>query len=122
MELSAGHALEMTVPKELREKHPEIRAIIGGKLHPHLAKWTHPLVADALVQASLARLEKDPNLQSISLAPDDGATWDESEDSNFDAGDFDPNGVDLRFFGRFHAFGGDPFGATRSRVFELGIF
>lgn len=90
MELQAGHALEMMVPKELREKHPEIRAMIGGKPHPHFVKWTHPLVADAVVQASLAQLEKDPNLQSISLAPDDGATWDESDDTKFDAGDFDP--------------------------------
>lgn len=88
--LTAGHALEYTVPKELRKKHPEIRAIIGGKPHEHLVKWTHPLVAQALADAALETLKKDPTTPSISLSPDDGATWDESDDAKFDAGDFDP--------------------------------
>ena len=90
MELSAGHALEHTVPKALREQHPEIRAIIGGKPHPHWIKWTHPLVAESITKALLAKLEKEPALKSLSLSPDDGATWDESDDTQFDAGDFDP--------------------------------
>lgn len=91
MELSAGHALEFTVPKELRESHPEIRAMIGGKPHPHLIKWTHPLVADAISSAALAQFEKNPDLHTFSLSPDDGATWDESDDRKYDAGDFDPS-------------------------------
>lgn len=90
MELSAGHALEFTVPKALRESNPEIRAIIGGKPHPHLVKWTHPLVADAITKASLEALDKDPELRTLSLSPDDGSTWDESDDAKLDAGDFDP--------------------------------
>src|SRR5262249_18784781 len=53
MELAAGHALEFTVPKELRKTHPEIRAVIKGKPHPHLVKWTHPLVAKAITDACL---------------------------------------------------------------------
>ena len=89
MELSAGHALEFTVPKELRQQHPEIRAIIGGKPHDHFVKWTHPLVAKAISDALLAQLEKDPQIKTFSLSPDDGATWDESDDTKFDAGDFD---------------------------------
>lgn len=91
MELSAGHALEFAVPKELREQHPEIRAIIDGKPHQHWVKWTHPLVAEAITKKLLDDLAKNPETKSLSLSPDDGATWDESDDTKFDAGDFDPS-------------------------------
>jgi len=87
--LSAGHALEATVPKKLREEHPEIRAIINGKPHPQRVKWTHPLVAQAIAQARLAQLKKDPSIQSFSLSPSDGIGWDESDDTKYDTGDFD---------------------------------
>jgi hypothetical protein len=90
MELAAGHALEGTVPKKLREEHPEIRAIIGGKPHPRKVKWTHPLVATGIADELLARLEKDPNIPTFSLSPDDGIGWDESDDTKHDTGDFDP--------------------------------
>src|SRR5947199_187341 len=40
MLLQAGHALEYTVPKELRQSKPAIRAVIGGKPHDHFVKWT----------------------------------------------------------------------------------
>ncbi len=90
MELSAGHNLEFCVPKELRGQHPEIKAIIGGKPHPHWVKWTHPLVAEAITKKLLDDLAKTPETKSLSLSPDDGATWDESDDAKFDAGDFDP--------------------------------
>ncbi len=89
-ELAAGHALEFTVPKELRKTNPEIRAIIGGKPHDHLVKWTHPLVADAIANVHLETLKKEPQTFSFSLSPDDGMSWDESDDKKFDAGDFDP--------------------------------
>ncbi len=88
--LAAGHALENTVPKALRETHPEIRAQIAGKPHPHLVKWTHPLVAKAVADSILAGLAKEPLTPSFSLSPDDGAVWDESDDTKYDAGDFDP--------------------------------
>ena len=91
MELSAGHALEFAVPKELRTQHPEIKAIIGGKPHDHYVKWTHPLVAEAITKTLLDMLAKDPEMKTLSLSPDDGATWDESDDTKFDAGDFDPS-------------------------------
>lgn len=91
MALAAGHALEFTVPKELRKSHPEIRAIIKGKPDEHRVKWTHPLVAKAIADACLEQLKKDPNLHTFSLSPDDGASWDESDDTKFDAGDFDPS-------------------------------
>ncbi len=90
MELSAGHALEGTVPKKLRDDHPEIRAIIGGKPHPRKVKWTHPLVAKSIADEFLARLEKDPTIPAFSLSPDDGIGWDESDDTKHDTGDFDP--------------------------------
>jgi hypothetical protein len=90
MELAAGHALEFTVPKELRESNPEIRAVIDGKPHEHKVKWTHPLVARAIADAHLAQLQKDPGIRTFSLSPDDGIGWDESDDAKHDAGDFDP--------------------------------
>lgn len=89
MLLNAGHALESWVPNELRKEHPEIRAIIKGQQNERLVKWTHPLVAEAISNAILASLEKDPTQLSFSLSPDDGATWDESDDAKYDAGDFD---------------------------------
>lgn len=89
MELAAGHALEFTVPKELRKTNPEIRAIINGKPHDHFVKWTHPLVAKSISDACLAQLAKDPETHTFSLSPDDGNTWDESDDAKHDAGDFD---------------------------------
>jgi hypothetical protein len=90
MALAAGHALEFTVPKELRKSHPEIRAIIGGKPHDHFVKWTHPLVARAISDSIIASLKKDPTQNTFSLSPDDGVSWDESDDRKYDAGDFDP--------------------------------
>lgn len=90
MELSAGHALEGTVPKTLREEHPEIRAIIGGKPHARKVKWTHPLVAQGIADELLKRLEKNSQIPTFSLSPDDGIGWDESDDTKHDTGDFDP--------------------------------
>lgn len=91
MELAAGHALEMTVPKELRKTNPEIRAIVDGKADEHRVKWTHPRVAQAISDTLLAQLKKDPSINSFSLSPDDGLGWDESDDAKLDAGDFDPS-------------------------------
>lgn len=90
MLLSAGHNIEHAVSKELRAKHPDIRAIIGGKPHPHWLKWTHPRVADALVESCFKAVQQNPQLKTYSLSPDDGMTWDESDDAKYDAGDFDP--------------------------------
>jgi len=90
MELSAGHALEYIITKEMRQEHPEIRAMVGGKPHEQRIKWTHPLVVKAITDACLAQLRKDPQLHTLSLSPDDGVNWDESDDAKFDAGDFDP--------------------------------
>jgi hypothetical protein len=89
LEINAGHALESMVPEKLRETNPEIRAIIKGQPHKHLVQWTHPLVADAIAANVLERLAKNPELKSVSLSPSDGAEWDESGDTKYDAGDFD---------------------------------
>ena len=87
--LSAGHALEMYVTKEDRDAHPDWRAEIGGKPHPHRLKWSSPALADSLGDKLLALHAKDPQ-PSYSLSPDDGNDWDESkQDKALDAGDFD---------------------------------
>jgi sugar lactone lactonase YvrE len=88
--LSAGHALEMYVSAEDRQKHPEWRAEIGGKPDPHRLRWSSPTLADFLADKILGQHAKDPH-PSYSLSPDDGATWDESKDDKaIDAADFDP--------------------------------
>ena len=89
MQLAAGHALEGTVPKALRETNPQIRAIIKGEPHRRKVKWTHPLVAKSIADVHLSRLEKDPTIPTFSLSPDDGIGWDESDDTKYDTGDFD---------------------------------
>jgi hypothetical protein len=88
--LSAGHALEFYLTKEDRAKHPEWRAVIGGKPHPHRLKWSSPTLASFLADKILAQHARDPQ-PSYSLSPDDGIDWDESKDDRaLDAGDFDP--------------------------------
>jgi hypothetical protein len=89
MELAAGHALEFIITKEMRQTHPEIRAIVNGKPDEHRIKWTHPFVAQAIADSCLEQIKKDPALHSFSLSPDDGLGWDESDDAKFDAADFD---------------------------------
>jgi hypothetical protein len=90
MLLNAGHALEFYITKEFRQQHPEVKAIIKGQPHDHLIKWTHPLIAQSISENILSQLAKDPSINSFSVSPDDGATWDESDDAQHDAGDFDP--------------------------------
>ncbi len=90
MLINAGHAIEHYITKDFRKEHPEVKAIIKGQPHEHLIKWTHPLIAQSITETILGQLAKDPTLNSFSLSPDDGATWDESDDAKYDAGDFDP--------------------------------
>ncbi len=87
--IEAGHALEYYVSPEQREANPDWRAIIGGKPHATRLKWSHPGVQNAVADAVIKRL--DAHYQpSISLSPDDGSSFDESDDKAWDAGDFDP--------------------------------
>ncbi|MFO0806773.1 MAG: DUF4838 domain-containing protein [Gemmataceae bacterium] len=87
--LSAGHALEMYVSKEDREKHPDWRATIGGKPSPHRLQWSNAGLANFLGDKLLAMHATDPQ-PSYSISPDDGADWDESpQDKALDADDWD---------------------------------
>lgn len=87
--LSAGHALEYYISKEQLEQHPEWRAIVNGQPHSFRLKWTLPEVANAIADVILARLDNS-YAHSVSLSPDDGLGWDESVDTKFDPGDWDP--------------------------------
>lgn len=87
--IAAGHALERYVSEEQREQHPEWRAIINGKPDKVRLKWSHPGVQQAVADAIIARLDKQ-YVPSISLSPEDGASFDESDDTKWDAGDMDP--------------------------------
>ena len=87
-EISATHALEFYISKEQREAHPEWRAIIGGKPHAVRLKWSNTGVQQAVADAVIAQLDKQYT-PSISLSPDDGGSFDESDDKAWDAGDYD---------------------------------
>lgn len=92
--ISAGHNLEMLVTAKQRAEHPEWRAIVNGQPHAVRLKWSNPGVQQAVVDAIIAQFEaqhapRDATI-SVSLSPDDGADFDESDDKAWDAGDFDP--------------------------------
>lgn len=87
--INAGHALEGYISQELREEHPEWRGISGGKPHRRRLKWSKPGVAEALADGVIARLDRTPGKLSISLSPDDGMSYDETDDKKLDAGDWD---------------------------------
>ena len=87
--LNAGHALEMYLDAKDREAHPEWKAIIGGKPHAHRLKWSSEGVANAIADKIIAQLDASYT-PSVSLSPDDGADFDESEeDRKLDSGEFD---------------------------------
>lgn len=86
--IQASHALEGYVTEEQRQQHPEWRAIIDGKPHKTRLKWSIPAVADAIADAIIAKLDKN-YVPSVSLSPDDGASFDETEDRALDADDWD---------------------------------
>jgi hypothetical protein len=87
--IAAGHALEHYVTKEQREQHPEWRAIINGKTSNVRLKWSNLGVQQAVADAIIAALDKH-YVPSISLSPEDGASFDESDDTQWDAGVYDP--------------------------------
>ncbi len=89
MRLAAGHTIEHTFPNELREKHPEVKAVINGQPHNTKIKWTHPIVTQFFIDTYRERLANDPTITTFSLSPMDGIGWDEEYDTQYDAGDFD---------------------------------
>lgn len=89
VQLSAGHALEGYIGQDVREQHPDWRAVSGGKPAHRRLKWSKPGVAEALADGIIARLDKTVGTQSISLSPDDGMGYDETDDKTLDAGDWD---------------------------------
>jgi hypothetical protein len=87
--ISAGHALEHYVTDEQRKEHPEWRAIINGQPNALRLKWSNPGVQQAVADAIIAQLDKH-YVPSISLSPEDGGDFDQSDDTKWDAGDYDP--------------------------------
>lgn len=89
--LDAGHALELRYVTDAdRKKHPEWKATIKGKPHPSRLKWSSPALADHIADRILT-LHAEDGAPSYSIAPDDGAEFDDSTaDRALDAADFDP--------------------------------
>jgi hypothetical protein len=94
LQIQAGHNLENFVTEEQRAQHPEWRAIINGQPHPRRLKWSQPGVQQAAADAIIARLKAQQvptnATVSVSLSPDDGAEFDETDDRAWDANDWDP--------------------------------
>lgn len=88
-QLQAGHALERYITEDQRKQHLEWRAIINDQPHPVRLRWSNPEVQNAVADAIIAKLDKD-YVPSVSLSPEDGAEFDESDDKAWDAGDWDP--------------------------------
>ncbi len=89
MPLAASHALEDYLRDDLKD-HPDWVAVIKGKPHPPAIKWSKPEVANAIADKLIAAFDNGTYKWSASLSPDDGINFDESEDTKFDAGDWDP--------------------------------
>jgi len=87
--IHAGHALEGYVSQELRQQQPEWRAVRGGKPQHRRLKWSRPGVAEALADGIIAHLDRYSGRMSVSLSPDDGMGYDETDDKELDAGDWD---------------------------------
>jgi len=98
LSLSAGHALEVHsgdqygyLTKQQLEANPDWNAMIGGKrsLNGRFC-WGNPEVSAAVAESIIARLDKNYT-PTISLSPEDGATFCECPlDKALDAGDWDP--------------------------------
>ena len=86
--VKAEHALEEYITKEQRKEHPDWIAEIDGQPHKTRLKWSNPEVSDAIAEAIITKLDK--NYQpSVSLSPDDGSAFDQTDDTAWDAGDWD---------------------------------
>lgn len=91
MQLSASHALDSYISKDLLDKHPDWVAVYKGKPSPPTAKWSKPETANAMADTILKHLDDGIYNYSASLSPEDGIVFDESEDPKSDAGDWDPH-------------------------------
>lgn len=88
--LQTGEALDAYIPAEVLSQHPDWVAVYKGKKVPGRAKWTKPEVAAAMADTILKQFDAGVYKRSVSLSPEDGLAFDESEDPRFDGGDYDP--------------------------------
>jgi hypothetical protein len=87
--LAASHALDGYLRDDLTN-HPDWVAVYKGKPIPPAIKWTKPEIAAAMADKIIGYLDQGTYKWSASLSPEDGIAFDESEDPQFDAGDWDP--------------------------------
>ncbi len=104
MTLATHHALEGYLTMEDRAQHPDYRAEYNGEPLKRRLKWSNPRVVKAVADKIEADLDKIPRA-SISLSPEDGATFDNSEEERrMDAGDFDSTFQEVAITDRLLAF------------------
>jgi hypothetical protein len=89
MPLHASHALDSYIKPAELEQHPDWVAVIKGKPSPPVIKWSKPEVADAMAAQMISWLDQRA-WPSMSLSPEDGVNFEESEDPKIDAGGMDP--------------------------------
>ena len=98
------HALEYYVTKEQREQHPDWRAIIDGKPHAVAAEVEPSRRAASRCRCHHRDSSTSSIVHTVSLSPDDGNDFDESDDSAWDAGDYDPAWTRSRITDRYVKF------------------
>lgn len=86
--IDANHSLEHYITQEQREQNPHWRAMVDGKPHKVRLKWSNPEVVEAISNAIIAKLDKQYE-PAVSLSPEDGGVFDDTDDRAMDADDWD---------------------------------
>lgn len=75
--LSSGHAYAKIVRKNADEfaHHPEYLGLVGGKRTSNKLCISNPGLRELVVEDALRAVNADPQLDSVSMEPSDGAGW-----------------------------------------------
>lgn len=76
-DLQTGHSDEGLLErnKAAFSKHPEYRALVGGRRDSNKLCLSNPGLRRLVVADALARLDKDPSRDTVSVEPSDGDGW-----------------------------------------------
>lgn len=78
-QVDCGHAYERFVPQRLFKEHPEYFALVGGQRKPTQICITNPDVIKLGIEYALNAFRKRPELNMISVEPNDGGGYCECE-------------------------------------------
>lgn len=78
-QISCGHSYDTHIPRGEFERHPEWFALVNGKRQPSQLCTTHPEVQARVTASVLDRFRKNPDLNMVSVEPNDGDGYCECE-------------------------------------------